>query len=68
MSCQSTMDARLIEGHAIARSHLTHFLLMEATLFLDLLTVTLCRVISLFFRVSFSRARVRCILDRLGLT
>ena len=49
MPCQSHMDARLIEEHAIARIHLTHLLLMEATLFLDRFTVTLCRVISLFF-------------------
>ncbi len=68
MSCQSHLDARLIEVHAIARLHLTHVLLMEATLFLERFTVTRCRVISLFFRVSFRRARVRCILDRLGLT
>jgi hypothetical protein len=67
-SCQSNLDARLIEVHAIARRHLTHLLLMEATWFLDRFSVTLGCMISLLFPVSFSRARVRCRLDRLGLT
>jgi len=66
MPCHGDMDPRLIEEHTIVRIHLTYLLLMEATLFVDLFTVTLCRMISLFFRVSFNRERVRCILDRLG--
>jgi hypothetical protein len=48
MPCQGDIDVRLIEKNAIARIHLTHFLLMEAMLFLDVFAVTLCRVISLF--------------------
>ena len=66
--CHGEMDPRLIEEHTIVRIHLTYLLLREATLFLDRFTVTLGCMISLFFRVSFNRARVRCILDRLGMT
>ena len=66
MPCHGDMDPRLIEEHTIVRIHLTYLLLREATLCVDLFTGTLCRLSRLFFRVSFSRERVRCILDRLG--
>ena len=68
MPGHGNIDTRLIEEHAVARLHLTDVLLMEATLFVDRFTVTLSRVIRLFFRVSFNRARVRGLRDRLGMT
>jgi hypothetical protein len=68
LPCHGNIDACLINENASVRIHLTHFLWMEATLFLDLFTGTLCGVIRRFFRVSFNRARVRCLPDRLGVT
>jgi hypothetical protein len=68
MPCHGEMDPSLIEEHALARIQLTYFLLMATTLCLDRFTVTLGCMISLFFRVSLSRTRVRCILERLGVT
>jgi hypothetical protein len=68
MPCHGGIDTRLIQEHTLARLQLTYLLLMEVTLGLDRFTVTLGYMISLFFRVSLSRTRVRCILDRLGVT
>lgn len=67
MPCHGGIDTCLIQEHTLAHIYLTEFLLMEATLGLDRFTVTLGGMISLFFRVSLSRTRVRCILERLGL-
>ena len=68
MPGHGAMDPRLIEEHALARLQLTYFLLMATTLFWDRFTVTLCGVIRLFLRVRFTRARVRCLLARRGVT
>jgi hypothetical protein len=68
MPCHGGIDTRLIQEHTRAYIHLTDLLLMEATLGLDRFTVTRGGMISLFFRVSLSRTRVRCIRARLGLT
>jgi hypothetical protein len=62
------LDPCLVQKHTRAHIYLTEFRLMAATLGLDRFTVTLGCMISLFFRVSLSRTRVRCILERLGVT
>jgi hypothetical protein len=68
MPCHGGIDTRRIQEHTRACIHLPDLLLMEATLGLDRFTVTLGCLSSLFVRVRLRRTRVRCILDRLGLT
>jgi hypothetical protein len=68
MACHRDLHACLIQNKAIVGIKLPDFLLMEATLGLDLIAVTLGSVIRRFLRVSLRRTRGRCLLDRLGLT